>query len=191
MRSRFPTYILIFLLLVPLLLVSSLSHATIYSFTDEKGIVHFTNVPANSRFKPIPITMPAKSTARYEPHIWAAARLYDIDPNIIKAIIKTESNFDQYALSHKGAKGLMQLMPGTAHDMNVTNIYDAKQNIFGGTRYFKKLFNFFDGDLKLALASYNAGLEKVRHSRSVPNIKETRTYIKRVLKNYQQYQNMN
>lgn len=182
-------------LAVSFLLFSSLAHATIYTFTDEEGVVHFTNVPSTSRFKAIPSTRPTKARTRheyqYEPHIFAAARLYDIDPNIIKAIIKAESNFNKYALSHKGAKGLMQLMPGTARDMNVRNAYDPRENIFGGTKYFKRLFTIFDGDLKLALASYNAGLERVRHSRTVPNIKETKTYIARVLKNYRQYQNVN
>jgi soluble lytic murein transglycosylase len=73
--------------------------------------------------------------------------------------------------------------------MKVANIYDPRENIFGGTKYFKKLFQLFDGDLDLALASYNAGLERVRYSRTIPDIKETRKYIKRVLNNYQQYQN--
>jgi soluble lytic murein transglycosylase len=193
MKYRFTPYTLTILFFFSLLLAPSIARATIYTFTDENGVIHFTNVPTNSRFKPIPRTMPTNSTVRYEyqyePHIFDAARLYGIDPNIIKAIIKAESNFDRYALSSKGAKGLMQLMPETARDMKVANIYDPRENIFGGTKYFKKLFQLFDGDLDLALASYNAGLERVRYSRTIPDIKETRKYIKRVLNNYQQYQN--
>jgi soluble lytic murein transglycosylase len=192
MKSPGAPYLLAVLLAFSLLLAASRAHATIYTYTDNEGIVHYTNVPANSLFKPVPRSKPAKTIRyeyQYETHIYEAARLYDLDPNIIKAIIKAESNFDRYALSQKGAKGLMQLMPGTALDMKVSNIYDPRENIFGGTRYFKKLFNIFEGDLALALASYNAGLEKVRYSRTVPDIKETKTYIKRVLKNYQDYQN--
>lgn len=195
MKYLFTPYISALAFAGALLLGPILAQATIYTFTDKQGILHFTNVPTSSRYKPIPSTMPAKATARYEyqyePHIVEAARLYDLDPNIIKAIIKAESNFNKYALSSKGAKGLMQLMPDTARDMNVTDSYDPRENIFGGTRYFKKLCKMFDGDLPLALASYNAGPDKVRHSRTIPDIQETRQYIKRVMKNYLRYQNGN
>lgn len=195
MKHRPTIYFLLPVLAVSFFLFTRETGATIYTFTDEEGIVHFTNVPTNPRYKPILRTMPSRTPARheyqYEPHIFAAAREYNLDPNIIKAIIKAESNFDKNAISKKGAKGLMQLMPDTARDMNVNDIYDPRDNIFGGTRYFKKLFQIFDGDLKLALASYNAGLERVRYSRTIPDIKETRQYVQRVLKNYQHYQNIN
>ena len=162
-----------------------------YSFTDEKGIIHFTNVPSNSRFKPVnkhrkPYAQHAKES-RFRPIITEASRLYGVETAFITAIIKVESDFDPYAISPKGAQGLMQLMPDTAADMNVTNSYDPRENIFGGTRYLYKLSKIFKGDMRLILASYNAGLSRVKSIHAVPDIRETKNYVKKVLYHYHSY----
>lgn len=111
---------------------------------------------------------------------------YRLDPMLVKAIIKVESNFNPNAVSPKGATGLMQLMPATARRHGVRNIYNVNENISGGTMYFSKLMNMFDYDLKLALAGYNAGENAViRYNYSIPPYKETQNYVKKVLHHYQ------
>nr|MBF0220810.1 lytic transglycosylase domain-containing protein [Desulfobulbaceae bacterium] len=164
----------------------------IYTFTDKEGVVHFSNIPNDHRFRPIGKAWPSGARSSvpeyyFDTHINDAARLYQIDPLLIKAVIKRESNFDRYARSSKGALGLMQLMPATAHDMNVTDSFDPRENIFGGTRYLKWLSQMFSGDLELILASYNAGPEKVKRIRTVPDITETRLYVRAVLNYYNSY----
>ena len=126
--------------------------------------------------------------ASYDSYIKRAAFTNKIDPLLIKAIIKAESNFNQYAVSSMGAQGLMQLMPGTARDLRVRNPFDPGQNINGGTRYFKNLLNTYDGDIALSLAAYNAGPGRVSKNGPLPKIKETREYVRRVMQNYQSYQ---
>ena len=133
---------------------------------------------------------PSKLEARaslYLPIIKKYASLYDIDYRLIKAIISVESCFDSYAVSRVGAKGLMQLMPATANQLGVYNIFNAKENIRGGIRYFSKMMVRFDQDTKLALAAYNAGPKAVEKYGGVPPYKETQHYIKRVMKYYQKY----
>lgn len=187
---------ILFSALMFLILGNSLSgpaHATIYSYTDKNGVVHFTNVPSDPRYKPLRgkgerLQISGREII-YDSHIYDAGNLYDIDPLLIKAVIKQESNFDRYAISKKGASGLMQLMPGTAQDMNVTDLFNPRENIFGGVRYLKKLSNLFDGDLKLILASYNAGPDRVRLTNTIPDIRETRNYVRAVLAFYEDYRN--
>ena len=163
----------------------------IYTFTDDNGVVHFSNVPNDHRFSPLnPTSRGRKGSSQefyFDTHIYDAAQLYGIDPMLIKAVIKRESNFDRYARSKKGALGLMQLMPATARDMNVTDSFDPRENIFGGTRYLKWLSKTFSGDIELILASYNAGPEKVKSINTIPDITETRRYVRAVLKQYKKY----
>ncbi|MDD5132300.1 MAG: lytic transglycosylase domain-containing protein [bacterium] len=116
------------------------------------------------------------------------AKKNNLEPALIKAVIKAESDFDQYCVSNKGAKGLMQLMPNTAECLGVFDIYSPHQNIEGGTRYLaEQLRNF--GDIKLALAAYNAGPEAVRKYNGIPPFRETKKYITAVLTYWQYYAN--
>jgi len=112
---------------------------------------------------------------------------HEIDPALVKAIIMAESGYNPNAISEKGAKGLMQLMPSTAQALGVEDAFNPQQNISGGVRYFKRLVNRFDGDIKLALAAYNAGSKKVRHYQGIPPYKSTHYYIKKVFKYYELY----
>ena len=123
------------------------------------------------------------------PIILKAASRHQIDPALIKAIIMAESGYKIKAISKRGAKGLMQLMPATAQALGVEDSFNPKQNISGGVRYFKQLVTQFDGDVKLALAAYNAGSRNVRHYQGIPPFKATRFYIKKVLKYYAIYKN--
>ena len=105
---------------------------------------------------------------------------YGLDPNTALGLIKAESNFDPEAVSKSGARGLMQLMPGTAAEMRVSNVFDPEQNIAGGTQYLAKLMDLFGNRMDLALAAYNAGPSAVQEHKGIPPFKETRAYVKRV-----------
>lgn len=111
----------------------------------------------------------------------------NIDPMLIKSVMHAESAFDPDAVSHKGASGLMQLMPATARRYGVSSIFDPRQNVMGGARYLRFLMDRFDGDLELALAGYNAGENAVDRSGGIPPYAETRHYVKKVLRLYRQY----
>ena len=133
---------------------------------------------------------PGKDKERvFHPLILKAANRYQVDSALIKAIIMAESNYNPKAVSKRGAKGLMQLMPKTAEALGVGDSFDPEHNINAGVRYFRKLLNQFDGDTKLALAAYNAGSRKVREYRGVPPFRATHRYIKRVFEYHQYYKN--
>lgn len=114
------------------------------------------------------------------------AKKYRLDPALLRAVIKTESDFQQDAVSRKGAVGLMQLTPDTATTLRVSDRYDSLQNIRGGAKQLRHLLNLYQGDLPLALAAYNAGVHRVKE-RKVPRIRETRVYVKRVLRSYEMF----
>jgi soluble lytic murein transglycosylase-like protein len=131
---------------------------------------------------------PGKEKERvFQPLILKAANRYQVDLALIKAIIMAESNYNPKAVSKRGAKGLMQLMPKTAEALGVGDSFDPEHNINAGVRHFKNLLDQFDGDVKLALAAYNAGSRKVRKYRGVPPFRATRRYIKKVFEYHQYY----
>ena len=121
---------------------------------------------------------------RYDDIILAEAERQGVDPNLLKAMILVESAFNAGAVSHAGAMGLMQLMPGTAKDLGVVEPFDPEQNIWGGTRYIKLQMDTFGGDLDLALAAYNAGPTAVGRCQCVPNNSETPGYVSKAKKYY-------
>jgi soluble lytic murein transglycosylase-like protein len=120
---------------------------------------------------------------KIEKSISRASRKYNLPVELIKGVIKVESNFNINALSHAGAQGLMQLMPGTAKELGVNNPFDIEQNIDGGARYLRKMLDSFGGDVKLALAAYNAGPGAVKkYGGKIPPYQETERYIDRILR---------
>jgi soluble lytic murein transglycosylase-like protein len=120
--------------------------------------------------------------------VWYAKK-YRLDPALLRAVIKTESDFRQHAVSPKGAVGLMQLTPAAATTLRVSDVYDSIQNIRGGAKQLRHLLNLYEGDLPLALAAYNAGIHRVKDHK-VPRIRETRVYIRKVLRNYEMFRSL-
>ena len=129
-----------------------------------------------------------KDTPPFHELIMQAAESYEVDPALIRAIIAAESSNNPKAVSHRGAQGLMQLMPSTAKSLGVADSFDPAMNIDGGVRYFKQLLDRFNGDTSLALAAYNAGSRYVRKYGGVPPFKATKRYIKKVLHFQEKYQ---
>lgn len=177
--------------------ISNIDSQKIKLVLDEKPVVvrimssqHKEEDYTAAEKKPIFTTNAGNEKERlFHPIIIQTAIRHQIDPALVKAIIMAESGYKPRAISKKGAIGLMQLMPETAEEFNVKDIFNPKQNIDGGVRYFKQLVSQFSGDLKLALAAYNAGSRSVRQYKGVPPFKETQHYIKKVFEYYQHYKN--
>lgn len=131
-------------------------------------------VSVSEAYRPLPAAI------AYNDAIAEAADLYNLDPNLIHAIIRAESAFNPFAVSRVGAQGLMQLMPAVAEELDVLDPFDPRQNIFGGARYLRWLLDRNDGNVDLAVASYNAGPGAVARYRGIPPYKETRNYVKKV-----------
>lgn len=171
----------------------------IYKYVDPEGVIHLTNVPTQHNV-PYVLIMREKRViiqvkgdgGRYEDLIAKASEKYRIDSTLIRAIIKAESNFNHRAVSPKGAKGLMQLMPATAATLQVKDSFHPENNIDGGVRYLRYLMNLFNGNLSLVLAAYNAGENAVlRHNNRIPPYQETQNYVRRVLHHLNSYNNGN
>lgn len=181
---------------------AALSHAgqPLYRYTDAQGTVHFTNVPNDRKFHRVFLTerglerdgAPRQRSGTVPEHhgydrlIRRAARAYALDPALVKAVIAAESNFDPRATSHKGAQGLMQLMPKTARGLGVRNPYSPQDNVLGGARYLREMLDRF-GDLSRAVAAYNAGPTAVDRYGGIPPYPETRKYVSRVLRYHRGY----
>jgi hypothetical protein len=193
---------LIIALVLCLLAVASPSSGAIYKYEDENGVVHFTNCPRDGKFKlyireaedrngsngPNYVSYRLiRDSKRYDPLIHEYSQKYEVDFALIKAIMRAESGFNPTAVSRKGARGLMQLMPETAQRMNVSNSFSPRDNIEGGVRYLKYLLQLFNDDLRLSLAAYNAGENIVSELGSIPPYRETVDYVHRVLNYYHYY----
>jgi soluble lytic murein transglycosylase-like protein len=173
---------------------AGVAHADIYSFIDDAGVTHFSNVPVDKRYRLLLATPPEPSahshkylaqSAAYDPMIERAAASVAVRPELVRAVIVVESAFNPRAVSKRGALGLMQLKPSTAARYGVANAFDPEQNIIAGTRYLRDLIERFGNNLELALAAYNAGEEAVeRYGRSIPPFAETRQYVPNVLRVY-------
>jgi len=175
--------------------------AELYTFQDGSGPAYYTNVPGpgRSKYRPsarkmqprkkLTISRKAGDVSSNDPDytevITSACERFAVDPHLVQAVIKAESNFDPEAVSNKGAIGLMQLMPDTAREMGVSDPFDPVENIHGGVGYLSQLLNSLNGDVSLALAAYNAGPKRVMSYNGIPPFRETVNYIKRVLSYYQ------
>ncbi len=180
------------------LMLASSGRADIYKTVDEHGVISFTNSPKGRASKlvakgrpKVSAIMPSDSSperfTRYDVHIRHAATLYQIPEELVRAVIKVESDYDPRAVSRANAHGLMQLVPETAERMMVTDSFDPRQNIFGGVRYLRVLANMFNGDLELTVAAYNAGENAVVRYGGIPPYEETRQYVAKVLAYYRHY----
>jgi len=174
---------------VGLLLAAETAQAQIYTRRGQNGVIEATNVPDAPGFR---LTYVGKGTlihsrgfrrsysGEFDGHIQAAAAMHGVAVDLIKAVIQVESEFDPFAVSSKGAQGLMQLMPFTARRFGVFDPFDARQNIFGGTQYLRLLLDMFRGDVGLAVAGYNAGENAVARFKGIPPFKETRGYVQKI-----------
>ena len=143
--------------------------------------------PESGREKATSLPHEEKAERNFDHIIQRVAKSYDVDPALVRAIIMAESSYNPRAVSKKGAKGLMQLMPKTAEYLGVEDSFNPEHNIDGGVRYFKELLDQFKGDVKLALAAYNAGSRRVREYKGIPPFKATQLYVKKVFEYQQQY----
>lgn len=171
--------------------------AGLFVFTDEHGVAHYSNVPVDARYQAL-LAAPQYEAApalgvrqllqrsqAYAPLIEVAARASRLEPALVRAVIVAESGCDPQAVSKRGARGLMQLMPATARQYGVRNAFDPEQNIRAGAQYLRDLTDRYQNDLELVLAAYNAGPSAVdQHGGTIPPLKETLEYVPRVLRIY-------
>jgi soluble lytic murein transglycosylase len=168
--------------------------AEIYTYVDENGVLHFSNVPTTTRYQYAGPEL-GDSVAyyqypdRFDSYIRDAASLHGLEFALVKAVVQVESNFNPNAVSEAGAIGLMQIMPENLSAFRLHDPFDPRANIMAGTRYLKSLLQRFDNDLALSLAAYNAGPAAVERYNGVPPYAETRKYVNRVLGYYARYKN--
>ncbi len=197
----------LFFALAALFVLARPAAADIYSFKDERGVVHFTNIKGlDPRYKllrreyngggPVPgsgsvarVVLPSLADMqRYDGIVDMAARAYGVDKALVRAVISAESGYNAQAVSRTGAQGLMQLMPQTAKRYGVRNVFDPVENIHGGVKYLHDLLVMFKGNIELAVAAYNAGENAVMRYGRIPPYAETVSYVPRVLGFYRRFQ---
>jgi hypothetical protein len=187
------------------------ARANIYTYTDKTGVVHFTNIkPTGKTFKLLYKTgpekalkprcatcdlVPARDTnptrfTRFDRFIQGAARLYKIPIPLVRAVMEVESDYDPRVVSSAGARGLMQLLPETARQMGVTDIFDPRENVYGGVRYLRVLANTFSGNLVLTIAGYHAGPGAVAKYKGIPPYETTQLYVRAVMWRYYRYKKL-
>jgi soluble lytic murein transglycosylase-like protein len=181
--------------LVILLLIAGVPvSADIYMYRDADGVMHFTNTPSSPEYRiyirsPKPRFNSSANINKYDRIIKEAAHRHGVDFSLLKAIIQAESSFNPQAVSKKGARGLMQIMPQNYPALNIKDPFDPRQNIMGGTRYFRKLYDRYNGKLALTLSAYNAGPTVVDRYQRIPPIPETERYVEKVMRFYRHYKN--
>lgn len=167
-------------------------YADIYFFRDSQGILHFSNVPTSSEYisymsEPDPNLLYVLPDVGYDNMIAEAASKNDLSFHLLKALIHVESYFNPYAISKKGALGLMQIMPENLEKLNIEHPFDPRENVMGGASYLKTMITRFNGKLELALAAYNAGPNAVEKYNAIPPYRETREYVQKVIELYKRY----
>jgi soluble lytic murein transglycosylase len=178
-----------------LALAAAPAAADIYMYIDSQGVMHFTNTPTSTQYRVYIKEKPKRKVGRlqdmdrYDDIIAEAQRRHGVDAPLIKAMVRAESAFDSHAVSHKGALGLMQIMPKNLRRLKVHDPYDPWDNIMGGTRYIKEMLVRFEGQLPLALAAYNAGPHIVEQYRGIPPYNETQNYVRKVMRFYAAFKN--
>ncbi len=166
--------------------------ADIYMRVGKNGTIYFSNVPASGNYRLYmrtnhhPNSSKLPSGVLYKKIILRASNKYGVNPKLIEAVIKEESGFNKDAVSNKGAQGLMQLMPQTQRQLDISRPFNPVQNIYGGTRYLKSLITKYDGDIPLALAAYNAGTQAVKKYGGIPPYKETGNYVNEIMNSYEE-----
>lgn len=197
--ASFPVFLLAFIICT--LVGPKPAQADIYRYVDEDDIVHFTDAPTDKRFKVFMRDLKkdkelrtklkyasSVNPAEFEQLIKTCSEKYGVNASLVKAVIHAESGYNPNAVSSKGASGLMQLMPATAKSLKVADRFNPKDNVEGGVKYLRFLLDTFRGDVSLAVAAYNAGLNKVAKYGGIPPYNETRTYVNRVLSYMKSYQ---
>jgi soluble lytic murein transglycosylase-like protein len=189
--------ILVFGMLFSIITAFSSVHADIFMYIDESGVMHFTNAPTSNEYEykvyikeKTAVSRNFHSTNKYDHFITDAAEQTGVDSRLLKAMIKAESDFDPRAVSHKGAMGLMQIMPENFKMLDLQNPFDPWQNIKAGAQYFQKLYKRFNGKLALSLAAYNAGPTVVDRYKRIPPYQETEEYVRRVLRYYRTFKQL-
>ena len=195
-QNNGPVLLVLAVAAVVLLGCPGISLGDIYKYIDGNGVIHFTNTPTASGF-----VLYMKERGRrsrpgaagskvYDGIISRAGKKYGLDAALIKAVIHAESNFNPRAVSNKGARGLMQIMPENDRSLNISDAFDPSQNIMGGAYYLKSLLLRYRNELALALAAYNAGPDTVDRFKQIPPFKETRAYVRKVMGLYTRYKNI-
>lgn len=164
-------------------------YADIYMYVDEDGTTCFTNlVPPTPKYQVIIKERKrfsrSYSTDRYDKHIREASRTHGVSFPLLKAIMKAESDFNPKAVSKKGAKGLMQIMPSNFKILGIQDPFNPRENVMGGALYLRQMLDRFNGKVHLALAAYNAGPDSVNRSGGIPPIRETEDYVNKVMEYY-------
>lgn len=180
--------LIIFTFLLPVV-----ASGDIYRYVNENGVTVFTDNPVHSGYK---VHMREKGSFRlasvsgYYPYrdvVVEACTIYKMDEALIRAVMEVESDYNRYAISSAGARGLMQLMPQTAQQLGVRNVWDPRQNVHAGTAYLKRCIRRFSGNMELALAAYNAGPNAVVQYGQVPPYPQTVNYVRKVMRLYRDY----
>lgn len=169
---------------------SAVADEEMYRYVSRDGTVHVTNVPTDRRFSPLPNKRNYHASItdqELEEAVAHYAREYQLSPALVMAVIKVESDFNPLVISKAGAVGLMQLIPETAIQHGVKNLYDTRDNVAGGVKHLRYLLDRYHGNVRLALAAYNAGQRKVDRYRQIPPYQETRSYVQKVMGYYRDY----